>query len=279
MPVSYRSFARGDIAAAHELSLEVGWPHRVQDWEFVHRLGAGYVAQDGGRVVGTMLFWRHDRRSASLGMVIVSPGHQGQGIGKKLMSLALADLAGRSVFLTATAAGQPMYERFGFRPIDVVEQHQGMPGHVAVVPLAHGERLRPVGKSDAPRLVSLATRAAGVARTRVVSRLLELSEGIVLDRGGEAVGFALFRRFGRGYAIGPTVAPDSRRAKALIGHWAARHPNKFLRIDVHASSGLGEWIDAVGLKKVDTGVAMVKGETPVKDARVGAFSLINQAIG
>lgn len=279
MPVSYRSFARGDIAAAHELSLEVGWPHRVEDWEFVQRLGAGYVAQDGGRVVGTMLFWRHDRRSASLGMVIVSPGHQGQGIGGKLMSMALADLEGRSVFLIATAAGQPMYERYGFRPIDMVEQHQGMPGRVAVVPLARGERLRPVGVSDAPRLVSLATRAAGVSRSRVVSRLLEHSEGIVLDRGGEAIGFALFRRFGRGYVIGPTIAPDDRRAKVLIGHWAALYPDRFVRIDIHASTGLGKWIDGIGLKKVDTGVAMVKGTVPAKDARAGVFSLVNQAIG
>lgn len=279
MPVSYRKFARGDIAAAHELSLEVGWPHRAQDWEFVQRLGAGYVAQDRDRVIGTLLFWRHDRRSASLGMVIVSPAHQGQGIGSRLMSMALADLEGRSVFLTATAAGQPMYERYGFQPIDVVEQHQGIPGHVAIVPLARGERLRPVGKSDAPRLISLATRAAGVSRTRVVSRLLECSEGIVLDRGGEAVGFALFRRFGRGYAIGPTIAPDARRAKALIGHWAALNPHRFLRIDVHQSTALGKWIDGVGLKMVDSGVAMVKGTAPAKDARVGAFSLINQAIG
>jgi hypothetical protein len=30
---------------------------------------------------------------------------------------------------------------------------------------------------------------------------------------------------------------------------------------------------------VDTGVAMMKGAAPAKDARVGAFSLINQAIG
>lgn len=279
MSVSYRSFARGDIAAAHDLSLAVGWPHRVQDWEFVQRLGAGYVAQDGDRVVGTVLFWRHDRRSASLGMVIVSPGHQGQGIGSRLMSMALADLEGRSVFLTATPAGQPVYERFGFQPIDTVEQHQGMPGHVAIVPLARGERLRPMGKSDAPHLVTLATRAAGVSRARVVSRLLESSEGIVLDRGGDAVGFALFRRFGRGYAIGPTVAPDARRAKALIGHWAALSPNKFLRIDIRSSTGLGTWIDGIGLKKVDTGVAMMKGAAPAKDARLGAFSLINQAIG
>jgi predicted N-acetyltransferase YhbS len=279
MPVSYRNFARGDIAAAHELSLEVGWPHRVEDWEFVQRLGAGYVAYDQDRVVGTLLFWRHDRRSASLGMVIVSPGHQGQGIGKRLMSLALEDLGGRSVFLTATAAGQPMYERFGFRPIDTVQQHQGMAGHVPVVPLARGERLRPVGRSDASRLISLATRAAGVSRTRVVSRLLESSEGIVLDRGGEAIGFALFRRFGRGYAIGPTIAPDARRARALIGHWAALNPNRFLRVDVQASAELGDWIEGLGLKQVGGGVAMVKGAEPVKDARVGAFSLINQAIG
>ena len=279
MPVSYRSFARGDVAAAHELSLEVGWPHRVEDWEFVRRLGAGYVAQDRDRVVGTLLFWRHDRRSASLGMVIVSPGHQGQGIGSRLMSMALEDLEGRSVFLTATAAGQPMYERYGFRQFDMVQQHQGMAGHVPVVPLARGERLRPVGRSDGPRLISLATRAAGVSRTRVVSRLLESSEGIVLDRGGEAIGFALFRRFGRGYAIGPTIAPDARRAKALIAHWAALNPQKFLRVDVQASTGLGDWIEGLGLKQVGGGVAMVKGSAPARDARVGAFSLINQALG
>lgn len=279
MSVSYRNFARRDINAAHELSLEVGWPHRVEDWEFVQRLGSGFVAHVAGRVVGTLLFWRHDRRSASLGMVIVAPAHQGQGIGSGLMSMALAQLEGRSVFLTATAAGQPVYERLGFQPFDVIEQHQGSPGHVAIQPLARGERLRPVGKSDAPCLVSLATRAAGVSRSRVVSRLLEVSEGIVLDRGGEAIGFALFRRFGRGYAIGPTIAPDARRAKALIGHWAALNPNRFLRVDVHSSTGLRKWIDGIGLRKVDTGVAMVKGAAPAKDARVGVFSLINQAIG
>jgi GNAT superfamily N-acetyltransferase len=279
MPVSYRSFARGDIATAHELSLEVGWPHRVQDWEFVQRLGAGYVAHEQGRVIGTMLFWRHDRRTASLGMVIVSPAHQGQGIGSKLMSLALDDLQGRSVYLTATAAGQPMYERYGFQPIDTVQQHQGNAAHVPLVPLPVGERLRPVGKSDAPRLASLATRAAGFSRTRVVSRLLEVSEGIVLDRGGEAIGFALFRRFGHGYVIGPTIAPDARRAKVLISHWAALNPQRFLRVDVQASTGLGDWIQGLGLKNVGGGVTMVKGKAPAKDARVGAFSLINQAIG
>ena len=40
MPVKYRKLGRKDLAAAHKLSLDVGWPHRLEDWEFVQRLGA-----------------------------------------------------------------------------------------------------------------------------------------------------------------------------------------------------------------------------------------------
>lgn len=277
--VNYRKFRRSDVAAAHRLSLAVSWPHRLEDWELVQRLGSGYVAEDRGGIVGTVLFWKHDRRSASLGMVIVSPARQGKGIGRKLMSMALADLDGRAVLLNATRAGQPLYERLGFKAIDQVEQHQGMANNVPVGALARGERLRPVGASDAPHLVSLATRAAGMSRARVVPRLLEVAEGIVLDSGGEPTGFAFFRRFGRGYAIGPVVAPDAQRAKVLIGYWASMHPRKFLRIDVHASTGLGDWLVGVGLKKVDTVVTMLKGTPPPQDPEVRAFALVNQALG
>src|SRR5450755_2261598 len=97
MPTLYRKFVRDDVAAAHKLSLEVGWPHRVEDWRFVQRLGAGHVALDGGSVVG-----------------------------KRLMRLALRDLTGRAVMLNATRAGQPLYEKLGFNAIDTVEQHQGL---------------------------------------------------------------------------------------------------------------------------------------------------------
>src|SRR6185295_14475497 len=44
MPTKYRKFARGDVAAAHRLSAEAGWPHRVEDWQFVQQLGSGHVA-------------------------------------------------------------------------------------------------------------------------------------------------------------------------------------------------------------------------------------------
>ena len=279
MPVKYRKFARTDVAAAHRLSLEVGWPHRLEDWRFLQRLGTGYVATDGAGVVGTILTWKHDARHASLGMVIVSPERQGRGIGRELMKRALRDVAGCSVMLNATEAGKPLYEKMGFAAVGAIEQHQGIAAPVPVVALPRGERLRPIGASDAPVLAALATRAAGMSRARVLKPLLELAKGIVLARGEEVLGFALFRRFGRGYAIGPVVAPDAERARALVGHWVAMHPGKFLRIDIDGASGLAAWLEAIGLEAAGRVITMVKGKAPRRDPGAQAFAIVSQALG
>ena len=279
MSTRYRKFALGDVAAAHRLSREVRWPHRLEDWKFVRRLGTGHVALEAGKVVGTILTWKHDRRHASLGMVIVDPQHQRRGIGGRLMRLALRDLAGRAVMLNATPAGLPLYEKLGFKAIGSVEQHQGIASRVRVVPLARGERLRPVGTRDVATLVSLATQAAGLSRTRVIRRLLEVGDAIALAHEDDIVGFAMLRRFGRGLVIGPIVAPDAERAQALASHWVAMHPGKFLRIDVSGSSGLGPWLDSIGLPKVDTVVTMVKGKPPAPGADSHTYALVSQALG
>ena len=279
MPVKYRRLARKDLAAAHKLSLDVGWPHRLEDWQFIQGLGTGHVATDGGTVVGTILTWKHDVRNGSLGMVIVDPRMQGRGIGKRLMRLGLHDLAGRSVVLNGTVAGVPLYEKLGFKGFEEVEQHQGIAGQVPVVPLGRGERLRPVGASDVAALAALATRASGFSRTRIVRRLLETGKGIALASGNDIIGFAILRRFGRGLAIGPVVAPDAARAKALVSHWVAMQPGKFLRIDVNASGNLGPWLDGIGLTNVANVVTMVKGRRPKGDEDVRAFAIVSQSLG
>lgn len=279
MPLRYRKFASTDVAAAHRLSLEVGWPHRLEDWRFLQRLGTGHVATDNAGVVGTILTWKHDARHASLGMVIVSPERQGRGIGRELMKRALRDVTGRSVMLNATQAGLSLYEKLGFVAVGAIEQHQGIAAPVPARALAPGERLRPIGASDAPVLASLATRAAGMSRARTLKPLLELAKGIVLARGDEVLGFALLRRFGRGYSIGPVVAPDAERAKALVGHWVAMHPGKFLRIDIDGASGLASWLEAIGLKSAGRVVTMVKGKAPGRDPAARSFAIVSQALG
>ncbi|HEX3380167.1 MAG TPA: GNAT family N-acetyltransferase [Paraburkholderia sp.] len=284
--LTYRRFTPDDIPAAHGLSMAVSWPHRPEDWRFAADAGGGFVAEQNGVVIGTALCWKFGADRATLGMVIVSPEQQGRGIGAKLMQLVLEETGSRVTFLHATPAGQPLYEKLGFRACGGLDQHQGAVFQPPLVSLPAGERLRPLGINDTPRLIALASRASGLDRDAVLSALRQSADGIALDRDGELLGFSLFRRFGRGYAIGPVVAadsPDSSRAKALIHHWLALNEGAFIRIDVPADSGLTDWLVGLGLPRVDTVVKMVRNADPARhegasDDHYRQFGIINQAM-
>ncbi|MCU9953474.1 MULTISPECIES: GNAT family N-acetyltransferase [Burkholderia] len=277
--LTYRPFAESDLPAAHRLSQAFNWPHRVDDWRFVLQLGSGFVAEDDTGVVGTALGWRFGESHASLGMVIVSPEHHGRGIGRELLARIVDGFGTRTVFLHATPAGEPLYAKFGFHAIGTIDQHQGTVFQPPLISLPPGERLRPLGTNDGPRLAALASRAAGYPRDAVTDALLDVANGIALDRDGELLGFALFRRFGRGHAIGPVIAPDALRAQALISHWLALHEGMFVRLDVPGDSGLTDWLQGLGLPRVDTVVAMVRGDAPARDPALRAFAIVNQALG
>nr|WP_284508197.1 GNAT family N-acetyltransferase [Caballeronia sp. AZ1_KS37] len=280
----YRPFTADDIAAAHALSVEVKWPHRADDWRFVLDAGAGFIAQEGERVVGTALCWKYGDDGGSLGMVIVAPDCQGKGIGRKLMELLLEALGKRITVLHATPAGEPLYAKLGFARIGAIHQHQSADFAVPRIDLAQGERLRAIDPRDTNALVALASRASGLDRSTLLPALLKVADGIVLERDGEVLGFALIREFGRGHAIGPVVsvtadAQHARRAQALIAHWLARDEGKFTRIDTPDESGLSAWLESIGMKRVDTVIKMARNGTPPHDASVAQFAIINQALG
>jgi predicted N-acetyltransferase YhbS len=276
--INYRPMTRKDLAAAHALTQEMRWQHRLEDWDFVYRLGLGFVAERDGVVLGTGLCWKHGERHASLGMIIVSPQQQGQGIGRELMTRILRELGDRCTLLNATAAGQPLYERLGFVPTGTVHQHQGNLLAVAPQTLAEGERIRTAVPGDMAKLRELASRAAGMERGAVLTQLLDVAECVVLERGGEAIGFSAVRRFGRGHAIGPVVAPDGERAKGLIAHWAQTHAGAFVRVDVTGASDLGAWLPELGLAEAGTCVTMARNGVPPLDAAIRQFAVVNQAL-
>jgi len=275
----YRRMTEDDIEAAHKLSLAVRWPHRLDDWRFVQRLGAGYVAEDSTGLVGTVMCWSHGPEFASVGMVIVAAEWQGKGVGRNLMALVMAELGKRTVLLHATEAGKPLYQKLGFEAVGQIHQHQGTVFKSPLMPLQPGERIRPLGSRDGPRLAALAARAAGMPRATVLAAMQEVAEGVVIDRYDEVIGCAMLRRFGHGYAIGPVIAPDIDRAKALISHWTGTYGGAFIRIDVTGASGLSPWLTELGLVQVDSVLAMARGEAPQPDPGVRMFAIINQALG
>ncbi|WP_321783940.1 GNAT family N-acetyltransferase [Paraburkholderia sp. J94] len=283
----YRRFSADDIDAAHGLSVAVRWPHRPEDWRFAYEAGTGFVAVDNDVVIGTALCWKFGADRATLGMVIVSPDQQGRGIGRKLMELVLEELGERVTFLHATPAGQPLYEKLGFAACGGLTQHQGTVEQAPAVVLPQGETLRAVTPADLPTLVDLASRGCGLDRSATLPALLAVAQGgVVLERDGAITGFALARRFGRGYAIGPVVAAPSDndvRAKALVSHWLTQHVGGFVRIDVPAGAGIESWLPTVGLVPVDSVVKMVRNASAAQhsgepDAAWRAYGIINQAM-
>ena len=112
-------------------------------------------------------------------------------------------------------------------------------------------------------LQALDAAARGMPRDALIADLLDSADAcVVLDHDNAPRGFAMLRRFGRGHAIGPVVAPDAEGAKALIAHLAGMNAGHFTRIDIDFASGLAEWLESIGLLRVDAPTTMVRG-TPL----------------
>jgi GNAT superfamily N-acetyltransferase len=277
-----RAFTDDDLSAAHALSTAVRWRHRPEDWRFAARIGEGIVAaEESGAIVGTAFSWAFGRNAATLGMLIVKPSHQRRGIGRAMIEHWMRALQPRTLLLHASDAGWPLAERLGFRRIGRIHQHQGAAFQPPLISLPPGERLRPLGANDLPRLIELATRASGLDRSDMLPKLLDTASGIALDRDGTLIGFALFRRFGDGHVIGPVVAPDSEdacRAKALISHWLALHAGMFVRVDTPVDLGLSDWLEGVGLPLVDHIEKTEYGASLPLDPEFKQFAITSQAV-
>jgi hypothetical protein len=277
--VSLRRLTTDDIEDAQALSREFQWPFRVEDWRFAFAHGGGVAAIRDGELVGTALRWLWGKKHATVGHVMVSPKMQRQRLGQHLMHALMADLDGRTVLLNATAEGRGVYERMGFAITGEIRQHQGLASPGQVIALAEGQRLRPLGRNDTKRLIALDTRACGMPRDAMLTQLLTEGETVVLARDGETEGFATIRRFGKGHAIGPVVAPDIDSAKALIAHWCSRYAGKFVRIDVDAASGLPEWLETQGLPRAGSVTTMVRGGPLRCGPAEGGWALVTQSLG
>jgi ribosomal protein S18 acetylase RimI-like enzyme len=279
--VALRAMTEADLPAAHAMTVEERWPHRLADWVQAFRHAEGLVAERDGQVVGTGLRWRWGPRHATIGLVVVAPACQGRRIGHRLMSQLLQGLDDCSVLLHATADGRGLYERLGFVRTGEIRQHQGTAQPTLPIALGEGWRLRPATQSDLPALCALDLATRGMPREALIEELVRESDAtVVLDHDGQACGFAMLRRFGRGHAIGPVVAPDTEGAKGLIAHLAGLNAGRFTRIDIDFDSGLAEWLESLGLLRVDAPTTMLRGPAlAYPPAAPKLVAIVTQALG
>lgn len=281
--VAPREMLVADLSAAHKLSQAEHWPHRLDDWGAAAALGDGVVVERDGRLAGTGMRWRWGGEHATVGLVIVRKDCRGKGLGKQLMQQLLAPLGQRSVLLHATDAGLPLYEKLGFQTVGKISQHQGEVLACPAVEPPPGMQLDSAVSADLEALVALDARGAGMPRREAMAQLLTLGQAVVLRQGDQPVGFAVRRPFGRGLIVGPVVADRLEGAQALIGHWLQASVQEFgkpfVRLDVHAGSGLEDWLAGLNLRHVGGAVAMVRGAQPTRGPDAGGWALISQSLG
>jgi GNAT superfamily N-acetyltransferase len=268
-------FTRAHLPGGLRLSQEMGWPYRLEDWEVALELGHGFALESAGEVIGTAMWWPYGETHASTGMIIVAKAAQGRGHGALLVDALLAAARPRTITLNSTAEGLALYEKRGFVPVGVIQQHHGVPTQQHEAP--PDSLVRTMTASDAAAVARLDREATGWTRPQTLQRLAQLAQGHVLLHDGKPRGYAFCRLFGRGHVIGPVVAESLDDAHALIGAALAPLGSTFVRIDTATSTQLGPWLESIGLAQVSDATTMVLGPQTPATGPARMFALANQS--
>lgn len=271
--ITFDAFTAAHLDGALRLSREAGWPHRREDWHLLQRLSQGVVALSAGEVVGTALATRFGG-VAMANMIIVDARMRGHGLGRHMLTRAMAGVEVPEWRLTATDDGLPLYEKLGFVAIGRVLQHQGVP----VAQAAPGG-VDWAGPGDLAAIAALDRQATGADRGALLVRLMIEGRLAVIRNGPDLAGYACLRRFGRGEVIGPVIAETTEMAQRLIGFLITHSTAGFLRVDTTEAAGLAPWLVAQGLAPVGGGISMQRGGAPRPASPVQCFALAAQALG
>ncbi|CAO1630159.1 unnamed protein product [Jaminaea pallidilutea] len=184
--------------------------------------------------------------SATVGSTIVAPEHQRKGLGSKLVKHDVAfiealpeDSRPKSLYLSATPAGQPVYERIGFRKISETLSWGGelQEENVAQAALKSGAsavevQRGSISSNDWRQAVALADAALELDRNSIMEMMLLSPDqtgpsdqqtmltgslwAATRDQDGQIAAFAAARPLLKGYTVGPLIANDRQQAQALL---------------------------------------------------------------
>lgn len=199
---------------------------RADLWQPPHSVVS--VESTGGGIVAAA-FALAASEMGVIGNVLVRPGWQRGGLGRRVMEAALAwqrECGVRSVLLDATVAGQPLYRRLGFTPIGARSwSAHGRAADLALGRLcmrASGLRAGAHQAMELDRLAELDAAAFGADRIALLAGILTRTSVwlyTVDDRAGAPLGYLFVRLEEAGgpvLRVGPWVAQTPAAGAALL---------------------------------------------------------------
>jgi GNAT superfamily N-acetyltransferase len=227
-----RLMTAADIPAAMALVRAAGWNQTEVDWQRALDLEpAGcYLAEWEGKPAGTATACVFGQ-AAWIALVLVDAAQRQRGIGTALMQHTLADLdrrGVRSVCLTATPMGQPIYEKLGFVGEYRLVRYEGV--LPPAEPVAGVESVAP---ADLDALAELERITTGIDRRKLLARqYAEQREATrQVRRAGRVRGFMMTRVGSRAVYLGPCLA-DVDAGPLLLADAFHRYAGQLVFLDI-----------------------------------------------
>jgi ribosomal protein S18 acetylase RimI-like enzyme len=199
-------FTHDDIPAFLEFAAAEGWIS--SEWELKFLLGSFpegcFSLKEGNQPVAFVTSIKYDK-SGWIGNLIVNESMRGRGIGSRLMGRAMEALrqaAAGTVWLTASAAGKPIYERLGFVEIDVIKRWKGK---------GSSKKNRHIHEVFTENPIMLDALGWGEMRISLVTAVRERGEMFGTD-----AGFLVLQGCGAFKQAGPWGCADARDAALLL---------------------------------------------------------------
>lgn len=207
-----------DAPGAAALTKSVGWSQaerdieRLIDWE---PEGCFCIEEHDYGIVGTTTTTTYGTTLAWIGMVIVDPDRQRQGLGKQLMRAALDYLITKEVariMLDSTDIGRPLYEQMGFRKVCKIERWEGRASTYL------GPRARQMREADLDAVIALDSTLFGTERARILTRMWdEFPELAWVDETqGSVEGYLMGYRITNMVSLGPWMSWTTASAERLL---------------------------------------------------------------
>ncbi|WP_249705440.1 GNAT family N-acetyltransferase [Bacillus zhangzhouensis] len=218
--VIQRSLTLGDIPDLIALSKEVDWPdYNAEELTSLLTNGhfTGFTTTDG-QVISCAGLFQYDR-VASIGAVIVSETHRGLGLARKMIDTLLRQSdQSVPVVLTATAQGQPVYEKIGFHTAGYIHTYKAQKTNPSALRVSGKIDLSPAGETHLPSIEALDEKGAGTNRASFLKKRMERAAFrlIAKDEHHEITGFAFGVETPANLMIGPLAANDEQTALSLI---------------------------------------------------------------
>ncbi len=265
-----------DLPGCLALARDRGWLPEERKWRLLFAVGTvyGLRGEDGGLAAAVVLT-RYGRDLAAIGMLLVAARYGGQGLGRRIMTHALAEAGDATVFLSATGSGRPLYGKLGFVPAGTTHTHVG-----EFAPPEGAAGSRPAAQGDLPAIRELDARCNGADRARLVRFLPGFTEHLrVVGRHGFVTGYAGAWRNVDHVVIGPVIAGSADDAKTLMADIAGAVAGP-VRLDLDGRHPqLGDWAAGHGLPLQASSEVMVQGGRPLPGDRARWFAPLMQALG